>query len=133
MQEPARAAERTRIALEMHRFGGATLSDIADFLDISVGRAHALVQVVAAPFTNAGEVFPPFVSTQHEAGVKVDWGKLTTTVSLFQVTQPSVITNVATNTQVLVGQQVKQGLELNLPGLGSVFVSWAAPCSSTPC
>jgi RNA polymerase sigma-70 factor (ECF subfamily) len=35
--------ERTRIALEMHRFGGATLSDIADFLDISVGLAHALV------------------------------------------------------------------------------------------
>jgi RNA polymerase sigma-70 factor (ECF subfamily) len=27
----------------MHRFGGATLSDIADFLDISVGLAHALV------------------------------------------------------------------------------------------
>ena len=32
--------ERTRIALEMHRFGGATLKDIADFLDISVGLAH---------------------------------------------------------------------------------------------
>lgn len=36
--------ERTRIALEMHRFGGATLRDIADFLDISIGLAHALVQ-----------------------------------------------------------------------------------------
>ena len=36
--------ERTRIALEMHRFGGATLKDIADFLDISVGLAHALVR-----------------------------------------------------------------------------------------
>jgi RNA polymerase sigma-70 factor (ECF subfamily) len=35
--------ERTRIALEMHRFGGATLNDIADYLDISVGLAHALV------------------------------------------------------------------------------------------
>jgi len=73
-------------------------------------------QVVGAPFANAGEVFPPFVSTQYEAGVKVDWGKLTTTVSLFQITQPSVITNVATNTQVLAGQQVNQGLELNFFG-----------------
>jgi RNA polymerase sigma factor (sigma-70 family) len=36
--------ERTRIAVEMHRFGGATLKDIADFLDISVGLAHALVR-----------------------------------------------------------------------------------------
>jgi len=35
--------ERTRIALEMHRFGGATLKDIAHFLDISIGLAHALV------------------------------------------------------------------------------------------
>ncbi len=35
--------ERTRIALEMHRFGGATLKDIADYLDISVGLAHSLV------------------------------------------------------------------------------------------
>jgi RNA polymerase sigma factor (sigma-70 family) len=35
--------ERTRVAVEMHRFGGATLADIADFLGISVGLAHALV------------------------------------------------------------------------------------------
>ncbi|MBI2740116.1 MAG: TonB-dependent receptor [Rhodospirillales bacterium] len=73
-------------------------------------------QVVAAPFANAGEVFPPFVSTQYEAGVKVDWGKLTTTVSLFQITQPSIITDVAANTQVLAGQQVNQGLEFNFFG-----------------
>lgn len=35
--------ERTRIALEMHRVGGATLQDIADYLGISVGLAHSLV------------------------------------------------------------------------------------------
>ena len=48
--------------------------------------------------------------------MKVDWGKLTTTASLFQISQPSVITNVASNTQVLAGQQVNQGLELNFFG-----------------
>jgi RNA polymerase sigma factor (sigma-70 family) len=35
--------ERTRIALEMHRFGGCKLREIADHLGISIGRAHALV------------------------------------------------------------------------------------------
>ncbi|WP_206244811.1 sigma-70 family RNA polymerase sigma factor [Novosphingobium terrae] len=35
--------ERTRIALEMHRFGEVKLKDIAAHLGISVGLAHALV------------------------------------------------------------------------------------------
>lgn len=35
--------ERTRIAVEMHRFGAHTLSEIAEYLHISVGTAHALV------------------------------------------------------------------------------------------
>jgi iron complex outermembrane receptor protein len=72
--------------------------------------------VVGPTFANAGEVFPPFVSTQYEAGVKVDWGKFTTTASLFQITQPSTITNVASNTLVLAGQQRNQGLEFNVFG-----------------
>jgi iron complex outermembrane recepter protein len=72
--------------------------------------------IVQAPFTNAGEVFPPFMSTQYEAGVKVDWGKLTTTASLFQITQPSILTNVAANTQFLGGLQTNQGLEFNFFG-----------------
>ncbi|HZB56988.1 MAG TPA: TonB-dependent receptor, partial [Reyranella sp.] len=72
--------------------------------------------VVGPTFANAGTIFPPFVSTQYEAGVKVDWGKLTTTASLFQISQPSVITNVSSNTQVLAGQQINQGLEFNFFG-----------------
>ncbi|WP_340115247.1 sigma-70 family RNA polymerase sigma factor [Pelagibius sp. 7325] len=35
--------ERTRIALEMHRFGGCKLREIADFLGISLAMAHVLV------------------------------------------------------------------------------------------
>lgn len=35
--------ERTRIACEMHRVGGAKLREIADYLDISVPLAHKLV------------------------------------------------------------------------------------------
>lgn len=39
----AELPERTRIACEMHRFGGAKLREIAAFLDISVPLAHKLV------------------------------------------------------------------------------------------
>jgi len=35
--------ENMRIALEMHRIGDCTIKDIADYLGISVGSAHALV------------------------------------------------------------------------------------------
>lgn len=39
----AELPERTRIAFEMHRVGGATLKEIAAFLDISVSLAQLLV------------------------------------------------------------------------------------------
>ncbi|HYD77440.1 TonB-dependent receptor domain-containing protein, partial [Ramlibacter sp.] len=45
--------------------------------------------IVGPTYANAGEVLPPFVTEQWEAGVKVDWGRLTTTLSLFEITQPS--------------------------------------------
>lgn len=72
--------------------------------------------IVGGTFANAGTVFPPFKSTQYEAGVKVDWGKFTTTASLFQISQPSILTNTVTNTQFLGGLQRNQGLELNVFG-----------------
>jgi len=71
---------------------------------------------VGATYANAGEVFAPYKSTQYEVGVKVDWGKFTTTASLFQISQPSILTNVAGNTQYLGGEQRNQGLELNVFG-----------------
>lgn len=43
MDAMAELPERTRIALEMHRFEGVKLKDIAAHLGISVGLAHALV------------------------------------------------------------------------------------------
>lgn len=39
----AELPERTRVALELHRFGGCTFKEIAAHLDISVGLAHSLV------------------------------------------------------------------------------------------
>ncbi len=39
----AELPERTRIAIELHRFGECTFKEIAAHLGISVGLAHALV------------------------------------------------------------------------------------------
>ncbi len=74
--------------------------------------------VVGAAFANRGTILPPFRTTQYEAGIKVDWGKLTTTLSAFQITQPSVLTNGvgASAIQVLAGEQRNQGLEFNVFG-----------------
>lgn len=72
--------------------------------------------VVGGAFTNAGAVLPPFKATQYEVGVKVDWGTLTTTLSAFQITQPSTITDVASNTLLQNGEQRNQGLEFNVFG-----------------
>jgi len=71
---------------------------------------------VGPTFANAGTVFPPYKTTQYEAGVKVDWGKLTTTASIFQITRPTTITDVATNTVLPAGERRNRGLELNLFG-----------------
>jgi len=72
--------------------------------------------IVGPTFSNAGTIFPPFRSKQYEAGVKVDWGKFTSTVSAFQIAQPSTITDTATNTLLLNGEQRNQGIEVNLFG-----------------
>jgi len=75
--------------------------------------------IVGQQYTNAGEVFPPFKSTQYEAGIKVDWGKFTTTASVFQISQPSVIEVPGLplpSALSLNGEQRNQGLELNFFG-----------------
>ncbi|WP_341987750.1 TonB-dependent receptor [Azorhizobium sp. AG788] len=72
--------------------------------------------VVPTTYANGGEVLPPYVTKQYEAGVKVDWGKLLTTVSLFHTSQQSGITNSATNTFTADGETVYRGVEFNVAG-----------------
>jgi RNA polymerase sigma-70 factor (ECF subfamily) len=43
MDALAELPERTRIAVEMHRFGGCTLKEIAEHFGISVSMAQVLV------------------------------------------------------------------------------------------
>ncbi|HEY0182521.1 MAG TPA: TonB-dependent receptor [Rhodopila sp.] len=69
--------------------------------------------VVSVGYANAGEALPPFVSTQYEVGAKVDWGRVTTTLALFQISQPSGSANTMTNVYSADGEQRNRGIELN--------------------
>jgi iron complex outermembrane recepter protein len=69
--------------------------------------------IVPSNYTNAGQVLPPFVSTQYEVGAKVDWGRVITTLALFQISQPSGSANTTTNTFTADAEQRNRGIELN--------------------
>ncbi|MFZ5781065.1 MAG: TonB-dependent siderophore receptor [Pseudomonadota bacterium] len=110
---------------------------------------------VGPAYANAGEVFAPYKSTQYEVGVKAEWGRFTTTVSAFQISQPTTISvpGAALPTLSLAGEQRNQGLEINVFGVptegvrllgGAMFLSpvmtrtqggvndgWNAPFSPT--
>ncbi len=71
---------------------------------------------VGPQYVNAGTVFAPYKTTQYEAGVKVDWGRFTTTADVFQISQPNTVVDVSSNTLTLNGEQRNQGLEFNFFG-----------------
>ena len=58
----------------------------------------------------------PYKSKQQEAGVKVDWGTITTTAAVFEITLPSVI-RTASNELAYDGEQRNRGVELSVYGL----------------
>lgn len=70
----------------------------------------------SAPMTarNAGEVFAPYKTEQHEIGVKVDHGRLMTQLSAFQITRPSG--QLSNNVYAVDGEQRNRGIELSVFG-----------------
>ncbi len=76
--------------------------------------------VVGPTYANAGAVLPPYVSRQVETGIKVDWGRLITTLSAFQITQPNAVSvtgaNAALPTLAVDGKQTNRGIELETFG-----------------
>ncbi|WP_159998361.1 TonB-dependent siderophore receptor [Roseomonas sp. 18066] len=78
-------------------------------------------QIVGVGYSNFGEVLAPYKSQQYEAGVRVDWGRVTTSASVFQIARPNAI-RTAANDLAYDGEQRNRGLELSaygeiLPGL----------------
>ncbi|WP_213289376.1 TonB-dependent siderophore receptor [Bradyrhizobium sp. sGM-13] len=74
--------------------------------------------VVSGIYANRGTVFPVAQTQQAEAGVKIDAGRITTTLSVFDINQPSIITvgSGVTATQQLNGRQRNRGAEINVFG-----------------
>lgn len=74
--------------------------------------------VVPDGFANANAIIPPFHSTQKEAGIKIDWGRITTTASVFEIAQPAlqVYSGIPLPTYAANGTNVNRGLELNVFG-----------------
>lgn len=59
-------------------------------------------------------MLPPYTTRQYEAGVKVDWGRISTTLAAFEISQPSTITvpsGAARPNLAVDGQQVNKGIE----------------------
>ncbi|AFJ56122.1 TonB-dependent receptor [Pseudomonas fluorescens] len=70
--------------------------------------------VAPSSAANAGEVFAPYVSKQHEIGVKVDYGTFMATLALFQIHKPSG--ELAAGRFSVQGEQRNRGLEFNVLG-----------------
>lgn len=66
--------------------------------------------------SNYGHVFAPFKTKQIETGVKWDAGNYAHTLSLFQITKPSVIADSSTNTYNEDGEQRNRGVEWSVFG-----------------
>jgi iron complex outermembrane receptor protein len=89
----------------------------SEALSLYFNYMEGLTQGQVAPETanNAGEVFAPFRSKQVEVGAKYDFGRFSTTLSLFRIDKPAFFTDSAGNLRDD-GEQRNQGLELNLFG-----------------
>lgn len=72
--------------------------------------------VVGVGYANEGEQFSPYRTKQGELGIKIRSGGMLNTFSLFRIESPSVITNIAANTQAVDGEQRNQGFEWNFSG-----------------
>lgn len=80
-------------------------------------------QIVSdATFTNNGEVMPPAVSKQYEAGIKAELGDSLLSASLFQIEKANAYTQDNGNgtfTMFQNGRQQHQGLEFTVSGKAS--------------
>jgi iron complex outermembrane receptor protein len=65
---------------------------------------------VGATYDNANQILAPYKSKQYETGIKLDWGRVTTTAAVFQITKPNAITT--GNIYNYNGEQRNRGLEL---------------------
>jgi iron complex outermembrane receptor protein len=85
------------------------LSNVSVYGNFTEGLTRGTI--VGPTYANAGAVLKPYKSKQYEAGVKVDWGQVTTTAAVYQLARPAGQANDA-NVYDYFGEQRNRGLEL---------------------
>lgn len=78
------------------------------------GLSRGEIAPLDASLSNPGAVLPPYKSRQKEAGVKLEWGRLQASASVFELKKPGA--GVSGNTFGLFGEQRNRGLTLALAG-----------------
>ncbi len=91
---------------------GPSLSLYGNYIE-GLSQGDTVTDVTAR---NYQQVFAPYKTRQMEAGVKWDTGRMTQTLSLFQITRPTLIKDAATNTYSPDGERRHRGVEWNLYG-----------------
>jgi len=108
------------------------LQNVSLYANYAEGLSQGIIVPTGQGFANQGAILAPYKSKQQEAGIKVDWGTITTTAAVFQIARPLLITTPA-NFRVYDGEQQNRGIELNaygllLPGLrGMVSATFLRP------
>lgn len=80
--------------------------------------------IVDNTFQNQGQIFPSYKSLQREVGVKVDWGRFTTTLAAYDIAQPAQISLPGTPlpTFSIDGENRNRGVEINT--FGELTAGW---------
>ena len=98
--------------------GAAILFKATEHISLYANYIEGLSQGSTAPYTaaNAGEVFAPFKTKQKELGIKMDLGKFSNTLSLFEIEKPSSYTDPVSNIFTADGEQRNRGVEWSFFG-----------------
>lgn len=98
--------------------GAAILFKATAHISLYANYIEGLSQGSTAPYTaaNAGEVFAPFKTKQKELGIKMDLGKFSNTLSLFEIEKPSSYTDPVSNIFTADGEQRNRGIEWSFFG-----------------
>jgi iron complex outermembrane receptor protein len=87
-------------------------SNVSVYGNYTEGLTRGSIVSMTSGYANPGEVLAPYKSKQGEVGVKVDWGKIITSASIFQIERPNAEINPGSNRYDYFGEQRNRGLEL---------------------
>lgn len=92
------------------------MENVSIYANHTKGLTRGIVVPVGSGFSNENTPLAPYKSTQNEVGVKVDFGRITTVVSVFQIERPNLETDPLTSRRGYIGEQRNRGLEVSAYG-----------------